>query len=220
MTTHLAPASAAIAVVLALAPAMSASPTKAAPASGFASPEQRERYREVTIPAGTVLAISLDTPVASDTSSIEDIVGGRLRRGVRIGGVEALPAGASLAGVVTQAARSGKVKGRARIAMRFNRVRGADGTSYTLRTSSIVRQARGTKKKDATKIGIGAGVGAVVGGITGGGKGAAIGSAIGGGAGTGAVLATRGEEVRLPAGTPLTVRLARPLTVQVRIPNS
>jgi hypothetical protein len=49
----------------------------------------------------------------------------------------------------------------------------------------------------------------------GGGSGAAKGAAIGGGAGTGAVLATRGDEVRLPAGTPLSVTLAAPLTVRV-----
>ena len=187
-------------------------------ALAVASPASAQtRYREVTIPAGTVLAVTLDTPVASDRSDIEDSVRGHLRRSVRIGGVEALPAGASVAGVVTDAQRSAKVKGRARLAMRFTRVAGADGTSYTMRSAPVARQARGTKKKDATKIGIGAGVGAAVGALTGGGKGAAIGSAIGGGAGTGVVLSTRGEEVRLPAGTPISVRLSRPLTVQVRV---
>ena len=54
----------------------------------------------------------------------------------------------------------------------------------------------------------------MIGGIIGGGDGAAKGAAIGGGAGTGAVLATRGDEVRLPAGTPLSVKLAAPLTVR------
>jgi hypothetical protein len=55
----------------------------------------------------------------------------------------------------------------------------------------------------------------VIGVIVGVGSGASKGAAIGGGAGTGAVLATRGDEVRLPAGTPLSVKLTAPLTVRV-----
>jgi hypothetical protein len=55
----------------------------------------------------------------------------------------------------------------------------------------------------------------VIGGIVGGGSGAAKGAAIGGAAGTGAVLATRGDEVRLAAGTPVSVKLTAPLTVRV-----
>ena len=63
---------------------------------------------------------------------------------------------------------------------------------------------RSTKKKDATKIGIGTGAGAIIGGIVGGGKGAAIGAGVGAAGGTGVVMATRGEEVRLAAGTPVS----------------
>jgi hypothetical protein len=57
----------------------------------------------------------------------------------------------------------------------------------------------------------------VIGGILGGGDGAAKGAAIGGGAGTAAVLATRGQEVRLGAGTPVSVKLTAPLTVRVAV---
>ena len=119
-----------------------------------------------------------------------------------------MPAGTDLSGVVTGAQRSAKVKGRASVAFRFTSLT-LDDETYDIQTSSVAREAKGTKKKDAAKIGIGAGVGAIVGGIAGGGKGAAIGTAVGGGAGTGVVLATRGEEVRLAAGTPVTVRLDR-----------
>jgi hypothetical protein len=55
-----------------------------------------------------------------------------------------------------------------------------------VRTASITHQAEPTKKKDATKVAIGAGAGAALGAILGGGSGAAKGAAIGGGAGTGA----------------------------------
>lgn len=172
--------------------------------------------REVTVPAGTVLRVMLSTPVASDASQVEDAVRATLQNAVTAEGIEALPAGTTVVGHVTSAQRSAKVKGRASVGFRFNRVdlRG-DGGRESIQTATITRVAATTKKKDAAKIGIGAGAGAVIGGIMGGGSGAAKGAAIGGGAGTGAVLATRGDEVRLPAGTPLSVKLTAPLTVRV-----
>jgi hypothetical protein len=62
------------------------------------------------------------------------------------------------------------------------------------------------------KAGIGAAIGGILGGILGGAKGAIIGVAVGGG---GAVVASRGEDVELPAGTIVLVRLNRPLVVPV-----
>ncbi len=202
----------------------------AAPAPGGRSPVSRltpdaapggtaaaaPTIRPITLPAGTELPLRLETALASDTASLEDPVRATLRRDVAVDGVKVLPAGTVLRGVVTVAERSGKVKGRARLAFRFTDVE-VDGESYRIRTSSVIRNARGTKKEDATKIGIGAGAGAIVGGIVGGGKGAAIGSAVGAGAGTGAVLATRGEEVQLSSGTPVTVRLSEAVPVRVRL---
>lgn len=179
-------------------------------------PPPAPRFREVTLPAGTQLPLTLQTALASDTSSVEDRVQASLRRDVVVGGTTVLPAGTDLQGVVTGVQRSGKVKGRASLAFRFNTV-SVDDEAYDIRTSSVSRTAQGTKKKDATKIGIGAGAGAVIGGIVGGGKGAAIGTAVGGGAGTGMVLATRGDEVRMAAGTPVTVRLSEPLTVRIPV---
>ncbi len=178
-----------------------------------AAPEP-PRFREITLPTGTELPLKLETAVASDTAQLEDPVRASLRRNVVVDDVTVLPAGTDLTGVVTAAERAGKVKGRARVAFRFTSV-AVDAEQYDVRTSAVSRTARATKKQDAAKIGIGAGAGAVIGGIAGGGKGAAIGSVVGGGAGTGMVLATRGEEVRLAAGTPVTVTLSEPLVVRI-----
>lgn len=175
--------------------------------------EHRE-YREITLPAGTVLPLTLETTVASNTSHVEDRVQARLRRAVVVNGRTVLPAGAAVSGIVTEARQSGRVKGRGRIGVRFTSLSTHD-ESYRLRTASIVREARGTKKKDAAKIGIPAGAGALIGGLAGGKKGAAIGAAAGGGGGTAVVLATRGEEVRLGRGASLGARLLQPLTVRV-----
>jgi hypothetical protein len=168
------------------------------------------------MPAGTALPIDLRTTVGSDSSRVEDRVSAALRQAVSVRGHEVLPAGTMLAGHVTEAARAARVKGRGRVAFRFTSLDlpGAGGR-MPIRTSSVVRQAPGTKKADAVKIGGGAAGGALIGGLLGGGDGAAKGAAIGGAAGTGVVLTTRGEEVRVPAGTNLVVRLQTPITVRV-----
>jgi hypothetical protein len=172
-------------------------------------------YKEVTLPAGTTLRLELKSAVASDTSKVEDKVRAVLRQAVSVDGREVLPAGTEFVGTVTQVERSGRVKGLARIAYRFDSLRHGD-ESYDVRTATIAHEAKPTKKKDATKIGIGAGIGAAVGGILGGGGGAAKGAAIGGAAGTGAVVATRGDEVRMGPGSGVNTRLMAPLTVRVK----
>jgi hypothetical protein len=174
------------------------------------------RFREVTLPAGTSLPLRLETPVASDASSVDDPVRATLRTAVVFDGIEVLPAGAPLRGAVTAAERSGKVKGRAFVSFRFNELTLAD-EQYDMRTDAISRRAPATKAKDAKTIGIPAAGGAIVGGIIGGKKGAAIGGAAAGGAGTAVVLSTRGQEVRLAAGTTVTARLSEPLAVRVPV---
>jgi hypothetical protein len=174
-------------------------------------------YREVTLPTGTSLPIDLRTTVASDTSHVEDHVRATLRQPVLVRGVEVLPAGTVLAGHVTEAVRPGRVKGRARVGFRFTSLDlPGEGGRTAIRTSAIVREAPATKKEDATKIGGGAAGGAVIGAILGGGGGAAKGAAIGGAGGTGVVLATRGKDVHVPAGTNLIVKLQAPVTIRVR----
>jgi hypothetical protein len=173
-------------------------------------------YRDVTIPAGTMLRLDLASSIASDTSKVEDAVSAKVREAVVIDGKTVVPAGASLAGVVTDVADSGRVKGRARIVYRFNSLT-VDDEQYDIATSPTSHVAAATKGEDAKKIGIGAGAGAVVGAILGGGDGAAKGAAIGGGAGTGVVLATKGKEVRLGPGANVTTKLTAPLTVRVKV---
>jgi len=184
---------------------------KAAPAPKPAEP----LYKEVTVPAGTTLHLELKSAVASDTSKAEDPVRAVLRQAVSVDGREVLPAGTELVGTVTQVQRSGRVKGLALIAYRFDSLR-HDSERYDIRTATISHEAKPTKKKDATKIGIGAGIGAAVGGILGGGGGAAKGAAIGGAAGTGAAVATRGDEVRMGPGSGVNTRLTAPLTVRIK----
>jgi uncharacterized protein YcfJ len=169
----------------------------------------------VTLPAGTTLPLRLQSAVASDTSSVEDVVRAELREAVAGGGATVLPAGTEFAGTVTSVERSGRVKGVARIAYRFDSLTHA-GTRYEVGAAPLVHEAEPTKREDATKVAIGAGAGAAIGALLGGGSGAAKGAAIGAAGGTGVVLATRGDEVRLESGASVTTTLSAPLTIRVR----
>ena len=181
--------------------------------SGAAMPA----YREVTLPAGTVLPVDLETSVGSDISRVEQPVHGRLRRAIVEHGVEVIPAGAAISGHVTAAQRPGKVKGRGYVAFRFTQLDTPGAGTSHISTALISRTAPATKKQDAMKIGAPAAAGAAIGAIVGGGDGAAKGAVIGGAAGTGYVLSTRGKEVRVGKGADLTVKLTAPLTVRVPV---
>ena len=210
---------AAIAFVVVCTP-VSAHPADAAQGKGHGKDkkakkgEQRE-YREAVLPTGTPLALELRSPIASDTSQVEDTVRARLRRPLTAEGRTILPAGTQVVGHIEDVERSGRVSGRAKIALRFTVVR-HDGEEYDMRTKAIAREADSTKGQDAAKVGIGTGAGAAVGAVLGGGSGAAKGAAIGAAAGTGTVLATKGEDVRLEVGTLLDTQLTSPLRVLVK----
>jgi hypothetical protein len=169
------------------------------------------QFRDVTIPAGTALSVTVLSHLGSTTSQIEDPVKGALANPVVIAGTTALPQNTALSGFVTDVKTSGRVKGKASLAFRFDRL-SVRGETHQIQTARVIRGADDKKTDDVKKGGVGAGLGAVVGGIAGGGKGAAIG-AVAGGAGT--VLGTKGKEVEMPAGTVVEVLVQEPVVVRV-----
>lgn len=173
-------------------------------------------YKDIVIPAGTVLPVTLQSYVASDSSRPEDQVRATLRRSIVVNGHTVIPAGSALVGHVTRVQRSGRVSGRGVVAFRFDRLAEPSGDRVAISTSAVSRQARSGKSRDVKTVAIPAAGGAVIGALAGGKKGAAIGAATGGGAGTGVVLATRGPEVRLGRGYTASVRLLKPITVRIR----
>jgi hypothetical protein len=82
-----------------------------------------------------------------------------------------------------------------------------EGRTYSIR-ATVVGALQG--QQDTGKIAAGAGVGAIIGGILGGFRGALAGILIGGG---GTIAATEGNDVDLPPGTVLRVRIDSPLDV-------
>jgi hypothetical protein len=182
--------------VLAVATLMAAAPVRAA---------------SRTLPVGTVLPVTFETTVSSATSRPEEKVLAKLREDVRIGDAT-VPAGSELRGHVISARRPGKVKGRAYLSLAFTALSVGNKT-YPIATRPISLLASPQHGKDAKIIGGGAGAGALIGAIADGKEGAAKGALVGAGAGTGVVLATRGKDVSIPAGSRWRLRLVRPLVV-------
>ena len=105
------------------------------------------RTNDVTIPAGTTLAVVLDTTVGSDTSRVEQAVEAHTTRAIQVNGTIVLPEGTQVRGVVTDATPSGKVKGRASVGVRFNSLVPSGGDRYSIETEGVERVAAATKAK-------------------------------------------------------------------------
>ena len=68
-------------------------------------------HKEVTVPAGTTLALMLDNALASYVAQVEDAVQARLQRAVMVDGRLAIPEDSMVVGAVTSVEASGKVRG-------------------------------------------------------------------------------------------------------------
>ena len=165
------------------------------------------------VPSGTALAIVLEQELSTKSAKAEDPVAASLAEDVTVDGEVLLPKGAEVHGHVVSSVRSGRTKGRARIVVAFNEVR-VNSRSYTIDATGFDVTAGSSKGKDAKIAGGSAAAGAIIGGIAGGGSGALKGGLIGGAVGGGAVLATRGVEVDLKAGTPYKIELKKSLRVR------
>jgi hypothetical protein len=164
------------------------------------------REQEVRLPAGTSLQVRLSHGLSSRTARREDRVDATVAEPVRGSGVLALPAGTLVRGVVRAVEPAERPSKAGRIEIEFDSLY-LDDTRVGMRGRVAEIQESGERGK---KAGIGAVVGGILGGLLGGKEGAIAGMLIGGG---GAVVATRGEDVELPAGTVLTVRLEEPLVL-------
>jgi type IV secretory pathway VirB10-like protein len=146
---------------------------------------------------------------------VEDKVEARVTRDLRVSDRIAIPAGSTVRGSVTEVDKGGRVKGKARLAIRFHTIVLADGSELALKTDPVVREGQSPGGESAAKVGGAAIGGAILGAILGGGKGAAIGAGVGAGGGTAAVMAGDRNTVTIPAGSTVSVRIQQPVSVTV-----
>lgn len=169
-----------------------------------------EAYRPVaqtrmTVPAGTPLEITLSTDVDTSKVHVGDKVEGTLASPVVVGDVRALEPGSRVRGTVTEVVSGGaKIGGVPTLGLTFDTLTAEDGSQVPI-SARFVQQAKSDTGKDAAKILGGAAAGAVVGHqVKKDDKGTIIGGILGGAAGAAAAKNTGGE-VRLPAGTVISV---------------
>lgn len=172
-------------------------------------------FEELVVSANAPIDLQFDTEVSSEDAQVEDRVVATVTRDITVGDRVAIPTGAKANGEVTLVERGGKVKDRARLAVRFTSVTLGNGTRVPINTEAVLREGASAAKESAAKIGGGAIGGAIIGGIIGGKKGAAIGSTVGAGAGTTAVMAGGRNAAVFEQGAVLSVKLLKPAAVMV-----
>jgi len=166
----------------------------------------------IVVPRGTVLHVRLDQEVDTKRNRPGDRFSATLSEPVMRNGEFVLPVGTRCYGHILLAKPSGRLKGRAELALRLDSF-DWNGRTYSIRTGSILRESGKHKRRNIAAFGGGAGAGAVVGGAAGGGVGLAVGAVAGAGAGVvGAAFRGR-KQVILQAETPIAFTLHSPLTL-------
>jgi hypothetical protein len=202
-----------------------------APSASAAAPA----VQELVIPAGTKVPVALKHAISTKGTRTGDAVYAETTFPVVANNRVLIPAGTYVQGRISQIQRGGRIKGRAQVLMHFTALIYPSG--YTVILPGAVENApgvdktgvkdeEGTLRKDSqtgSKVGTvatTAGTGAVIGGLSQGGKGALIGAGVGGVVGTAIAMLTRGDDVKMDAGTTLELVVQRDIPLDAsRVPN-
>lgn len=174
------------------------------------------KVEALTVPQDTTIHVTLNQALSSDQSRPGEHFEATVSQPVIIDGTTVIPQGASAEGLVVDAHHSGRLRGRAHLQLALETVN-VNGETYGVRTASVWRSGGSHKKRNWEWIGGGAGGGAVIGAIAGGGKGALIGGPVGAAAGTSVAFLTGKKDIHLRAETPLTFKLAEPVTIPTTV---
>ncbi len=178
-----------------------------------AAPPPPPAFRNVTVPAGTLVPVRITQTLDSETAHVGDTFSGAVAVDVVQDGLVVLPRGSGVSGSVINAKDAGHFSGNSLLAIQLTGIN-KRGQQIAVTTDTFSKEGAGRGKNTAVKTGVGAAAGAVLGGIFGGGKGAAIGAAAGGGTGAGINAVTRGQQVQIPSETVVRFTLANPITVR------
>lgn len=171
-------------------------------------------FKNVTIPAGTVVPVRITQTLDSATTQQGESFSGTVATDIIADGLVAIRQGSAVSGRVSAVQEAAHYKGNSLLTIELVSI-SRHGDSLAVATEPYSVQGKGRGKNTAEKVGGGAAVGAILGGIIGGGKGAAIGAAAGGGAGAGANTITRGEQVKIPSESLVNFHLTNSLVVRV-----
>ena len=198
-------------------PAPTESAAATAPAPPAAPPPPA--FRNITIPAETVIPIRITQTLDSATTQQGDTFTGTIATDVLIDNMAVLRQGTPVSGRVSAVQEAAHYKGNSLLTVELTSIN-RSGERLPVTTDPYSVQGKGRGTNTAEKVGGGAAVGAILGGILGGGKGAAIGAAAGGGVGAGANTVTRGQQVQIPSETLIRFQLNSPLALRVSTKNN
>jgi hypothetical protein len=162
------------------------------------------------IPVGTEFDVRLQTPLSSETATVEQRFEATTAADIMQNGRVLVPAGSTVRGVVSDVKRPGRVDRVGSLTLSFDELV-VNGRRHAMRGMATQIFESGGIREEAGTAGAGAGVGAVVGGLLGGVKGAVLGAVIGAG---GAIAATEGKDIHLPAGSIIRIRVDQAVDVR------
>lgn len=199
-------------------------------------PGQIYSDRQVFVPAGTVLPVSLQTAISTQVAKPGDYIQATISQNVSLGGRGYIPAGTQVVGTVSDSEAGRRLSRSGELSLQFNSLRLPSGQQIPITahlqgslgkyankgtgTNDVYRGEGWGAKLGQTAIrgglgaGLGAGLGTAVGAIAGGGHGAGMGAwsgaAIGGGIGLADMFLRKGRDVIVPAGTNIEIQLDQP----------
>src|SRR5580700_7621517 len=189
---------------------------------------------QLMIPAGTKVPIALKHAISTKSSREGESVYAETTFPIVANGRVLIPAGTYVQGKISHVQRAGHVKGRAEVLMHFTTLIYPSGYTVVLPGSvenvpgaakTSMKDDEGTIRQDSQtgeKVGTvatAAGTGAVIGGLSHGVKGGLIGAGVGGAVGSAIAMLSRGNDVKLDAGTTLEMVIQREVPLDAgRIP--
>jgi hypothetical protein len=168
---------------------------------------------EARLGQGTDIQVRLEQSLSSKTAQREQRFDATVVRPVRLDNRIVIPAGALVRGVVRDVQPAQRPARGGRLELAFDRVQLDGRTWVDMQTRIVSIRENLDRSETARNAGIGAALGGLLGQVIGGKKGAILGVLVGG---AGGAIASEGEEVELPEGTVLTLRLEQPLSVMTR----
>jgi predicted outer membrane lipoprotein len=168
--------------------------------------------REGTIPAGTRIVAALNRTVSTEHSRVGDRIELTTRSPIELSEGASVPDGAVIEGEVTHSEGGGRIAGAPELTLRFTHLQ-IDGRDHVISAEPFRVRGKNDALESAAEIGGGAVVGGVVGAIA---HATVPGVVIGAVLGTGVAVATKGNQIVLPAGQRLRVTIEQPLTVSYK----
>ncbi|HET9940615.1 MAG TPA: hypothetical protein VFR25_05905 [Candidatus Eisenbacteria bacterium] len=179
--------------------------------------------RTVSLPAGSTFDVELATRIHTGESNVGDKIVAKLITPLKgDDGSTIAPAGAVIHGEIAELTRASKSRAeedRASVKLAFTSVETVFGEKTLAATVTNVEslKAGSTTKRDALVIAGSAAAGAILGKVAGHDtKDAMIGGLAGAVIGTGVVMAQKGHELEIPAGSKVSLRSDQPITIVAR----